>query len=322
MMTSVHAGATPAGSNRLISRWLAGALLAALAGLALLFANAAHADGGRIIVSGASGQLGTLVIEELLARGVEPSRLILVSRSPDKLASYAEQGATVRFGDFTQPESLPAAYEGGDRMLLISVGFDGPDPRPVLHGRAIDAARTAGVRHIAYTSFVGISNGVTTGLAEDHLATEQLLRDSGLEWTFLRNSIYAEVLLGAARDIATAGRAVVPTAEHPIAYVTRRDCAAAAAAVLSSPDHAGKAYDITGPAVIGVRAAAEAVAAATGREIAIVPADAGGEPTSLGFTSPGLDIVSDHVEVLTGRPATSMESFFSGHRATLLGNAE
>lgn len=309
-ITAPLAGVTPA---PLFARWI----LLGLACLALLLAagtvRAQSGSSERIIVSGASGQLGSLVVEELLARGVEPSRLILVSRSPDALAEYAERGADVRFGDFGKPESLPAAYQGGTRMLLISVGFDGPDPRPVLHGRAIDAAKKAGVRHIAYTSFAGITKGETTGLAVDHMATEKLLAESGLEWTSLRNSIYAEGLLGAARSIAATGKAVVPAEEHKIAYVTRRDCAAAAAAVLSTDGHAGKVYDITGPEVIGVRKAAEAVAAATGRKIEIVDAGTGGEATKLGFTGPGMDFTTNHVEQLTGRPATSVEAFFKSH---------
>jgi NAD(P)H dehydrogenase (quinone) len=93
----------------------------------------------RIIVSGASGQLGALAVEELLARGVDPRDLILVSRTPEELAAYAQRGAATRFGDFTQPESLPAAYEGGTRLLLISISA-GPDNRPQLHKNAIDAA--------------------------------------------------------------------------------------------------------------------------------------------------------------------------------------
>jgi NAD(P)H dehydrogenase (quinone) len=104
----------------------------------------------RIIISGASGNLGGLTIQALLAQGVPASRLILVSRTPESLAEYAALGASTRFGDFTQPESLADAYAGGKRMLLISIGGGNlPEPRPVLHGRAIDAAIAAGVEQIA-----------------------------------------------------------------------------------------------------------------------------------------------------------------------------
>src|SRR5882672_3162063 len=103
----------------------------------------------KIIISGASGHLGGLVVKDLLAMGVPAKNLILVSRTPDTLAEYAKMGAATRFGDFAKPESLPAAYAGGKHMLLISIG-GGAGPRPQAHKRAIDAAVAAGVKHIAY----------------------------------------------------------------------------------------------------------------------------------------------------------------------------
>jgi NAD(P)H dehydrogenase (quinone) len=99
----------------------------------------------RIIVSGASGNLGGLTVEALLERSVPADRLILVSRTPERLAEYARMGASTRYGDFTEPESLAAAYDGGTRMLLISIGGGNlPEPRPELHRNAIDAAVAAG----------------------------------------------------------------------------------------------------------------------------------------------------------------------------------
>ena len=103
----------------------------------------AAAQAERIIISGASGNLGGQTVKELLARGVPANRLILVSRTPDELKEYADQGASVRFGDFTKPESLPAAYAGGTRMLLISVGGSGEVTAAALLKRAIDAAKAA-----------------------------------------------------------------------------------------------------------------------------------------------------------------------------------
>jgi NAD(P)H dehydrogenase (quinone) len=130
----------------------------------------------KIIVSGASGQLGSLVIDELLARRVPPENLILVSRTPntDHLKSYAAQGASVRFGDFNDPASLDAAYRGGTRMLLISINGGGGD-RPALHKVAIDAAVRAGVKQIAYTSYVNADESVST-IAVDHRRTERILQ--------------------------------------------------------------------------------------------------------------------------------------------------
>src|SRR5580658_1925465 len=113
--------------------------------------SAMAARDDRIIISGASGQLGGQAVKDLLAMGVPAKNLILVSRTPDVLLEYTKLGAATRFGDFGKPESLAAAFAGGTRMLLISIG-NGAGPRPVAHGHAIDAARTAGIKQIAYTS--------------------------------------------------------------------------------------------------------------------------------------------------------------------------
>lgn len=264
----------------------------------------------KIIVSGASGQLGSLVVEELLARGVQPADLILVSRTPDELKQYADKGAITRFGDMDKPESLPAAYKGGNRMLLISIG--GPN-RPARHKLAIDAAVAQGVKQIAYTSFVNMENN-DMPLANDHRATENILKESGVAWTFLRNSIYMDGLTMQAGQILQQGSVTVPEKEIGIGYATREDCAAAAAAVLTTPGHDNKAYDITGPSVVGVSDIAKAVSEITGKTIEIKTGSAGSIRTFGG--SPALAVTSDAVEKLTGRPATSIKQFLEKNRAS------
>jgi NAD(P)H dehydrogenase (quinone) len=286
--------------------------------LGVLLGTQAKARGpDRLIVSGASGQLGGLTVKALLARGVPARNLILVSRTPDKLSEYVKQGAVARYGDFTQPQSLPAAFAGGTRMLLISIG-GGAGPRPQAHGRAIDAAKSTGVKQIAYTSWVAITKGDTTGLAVDHLATEELLRKSGLAWTFLRNSIYMEVVLPQAARMVAEGRAVIPSDEIPLGYVTRADCAAAAAAVLATPGHDNKAYDITGPELIGVREIAAAATALSGKLIELAVADPSAAPAR-GVATPGASVISTAVADLTGHPPTSLKEFFAANKSKLLG---
>jgi NAD(P)H dehydrogenase (quinone) len=270
----------------------------------------------RIIISGASGKLGGLAAKDLLASGVAAQNLILVSRTPDTLAAYAKLGAATRFGDFAKPESLAAAYAGGTRLLLISIGASAV-PRPVAHGHAIDAAKAAGVKQIAYTSWLGISKGDTQGIAVDHVATEALLRNSGVAYTFLRNSLYMENVLPQAMKMVSEGKATVPNGEVLIGYVTRGDCAAAAAAAVSTPGHDNQSYDITGPELIGVRQIAAAASAATGRPITLVPADPGTAPTR-GFGGPALAVTSTAVADLTGRPATSVKEFLAENRSRLL----
>jgi hypothetical protein len=124
------------------------ALAAIMVGIGGAPAHAASASTDKIIISGASGQLGELVVKELLARGVAPANLILVSRTPAKLEEFRKLGASVRFGDVDQPDSLPAAYAGGTRMLMISLGgVPGTQLRPPRHKLAFDAAVKAGVKH-------------------------------------------------------------------------------------------------------------------------------------------------------------------------------
>lgn len=309
-------------SRREFTKTLTLAALAALAaGVLPLNTNTAEAQSSKatdkIIVSGASGQLGKLVVKELLARGVPAKNLILVSRSTSALDEFAKQGAVVRYGDLEKQESLAAAYAGGTRLLLISVGFGGT-PRPELHGRAINAAKAAGVKQIAYTSWVALSKGDKTGLGVDHSATEELLQKSGVAYTFLRNSIYMDMLVQAGAKIVADGRATAVPNENKIGYVTRQDCAAAAAAVLTTPGHDNKAYDITGPEVIGQAEIAAAASAVTGKSLPVVQPDPGAPPPRQ-FGGPSASFVSGDVQKITGRAPTSLRSFFEANKAALTG---
>jgi NAD(P)H dehydrogenase (quinone) len=278
------------------------------------------ATAGKIIISGASGHLGGLTVEALLAGGVPANRLILVSRTPEKLAKYAAMGASTRFGDFTKPESLRAAYAGGTHMLLISVGGTKSEPAPVLIGRAIEAAKADGVKHIAYTSYIGISRGDhSDAISSNHQAAEDLLKASGVAWTMLRNSIYMDGLVGQAAPMVAQGRAVIPPNESPIGYITRADCAAAAAAVLSTPGHENKAYDLTGPELLGVRQIAAVASAVTGKPIDVVQGGADARP---GFGRPAMAFTSGDFEQLTGRRPTSVRALFEANKSALLGGAK
>jgi NAD(P)H dehydrogenase (quinone) len=303
-----------------MTRLRAIALLAAALALPATTATTAWgqaaAAGEKIIISGASGNLGGLTVEALLASGVPASRLILVSRTPDELARYAALGASTRFGDFTEPESLAAAYAGGQRMLLVSIGGGSlPLPRPELHKRAIDAAIAAGVEQIAYTSWAAISQGDTAGISADHVATEQILRDSGVAWTMLRNSVYMDGITAQAAGMIESGRAAVPPNDVRMGYVTRADCAAAAAAVLTTPGHENKVYDITGPALVGVREIAEAASAVSGKAIEVVEGAAGGRGGGGGLGIASLGFISEDFATLTGRPATSVRQLLEAATA-------
>ncbi|MGH8144489.1 MAG: NAD(P)H-binding protein [Steroidobacteraceae bacterium] len=304
------------------SRWLLAVALALVLPVPVIAATqASHAaegtagSGDKIIISGAAGHLGELTVDDLLARGVPASRLILVSRTPNALARYARMGASVRYGDFTKPSSLRQAFAGGNRMLLISIGLDSM-PRPEAHGNAIAAAVADGVKHIAYTSWVALSRGDHSGISADHYATEQILRHSKVAWTMLRNSEYMEELLPQAGKMFATGRATVARGNPRVGYVSRADCAAAAAAVLATPGHDDKVYNITGPSLVGTRDLAAAVSAVTGKAIALA-SDSGPAPAKPGINAAALDVVSDDFMQLTGKPPMTLKSFLQQHEVEI-----
>jgi NAD(P)H dehydrogenase (quinone) len=309
-------------NGRLGHPLLTGAVLLAVAGCVGEQAGPAAAD--RIIVSGASGQLGGLAVEELLERGVAPENLILVSRTPDELDRYAQLGASTRFGDFTQPESLDSAYAGGDKLLLISLNTSGnPNPRvaserQALHQAAIDAAVRAGVDHVVYTSFVDAENNPSP-IAVDHRATEQMLRESGVAWTALRNGWYANGLVDQAARLVSAGRVAVAEGETGTAFVTREDCAAAAAAALTTPGHENRIYEITGDEVITMADLARITSEVTGAPIEVV--QAGEEETPSSTTRDSGSVVTDHFMELTGRPPTPVREMLEASRNAVLSGA-
>jgi len=277
-----------------------------------------------IVITGASGQLARSVIDYTL-ESVEASDLILVTRSPGDLGAYATRGVAVRFGDFEDPGSLSDAFAGGSRMLLIST--DAVGDRIEQHLAAVDAAARAGVELIAYTSIVSPVTENPAFVVPDHAATEQKLRDSGVGWVFLRNSLYAEFQAASMSAASESGVLVTNSGPGQVAYVSRDDCGAAAAAVLVSGDHAGNAYDITGPELLDASARADIFSSITGKPIEVVQvdddsyaqgvADATGMPfeAARGMATFGtaaregfLAVVSSNYEGLTGRKPRDLRS--------------
>jgi NAD(P)H dehydrogenase (quinone) len=188
-----------------------------------------------MIVTGASGNLGRLVVAALLGR-VRASELILVSRSPDSLE------------DFARPDSLPAAFAGGQRALVIST--IGAQDTPAAHRAAFEAAVRSGVQHIVYTSVPNPVPDNPFPPARVHLRSEQDLRATGIAWTILRNALYAELRSQIAARYIRDGRWTTNTGDGSHAFVARTDCAAAAAAALTGDGHEGRIYDITGPELV------------------------------------------------------------------------
>jgi len=301
-----------------------------------------------IIITGASGSFGRQVAQLLLEKFL-PSQLILVTRNPASLADFAAVGVPVRFGNFDQPESLAKAFAGGEKMLLISTLAVGAR-RQRQHRAAIEAAVSAGVKHIAYTSSVGIHPKSPSFAVADHYFTEEFLRRSGAAFTFLRDSQYAEVIATMIAPMALrTGKWIMSAGEGCMAFVSKRDCVASAAAVLSSSGHQGAAYEITGPELYTFRQAAAIAAELSGRPVEYVNVtddeklamwDAAGVPRvySDGLTNDDgtgvwgseemisyeravregyFSICSHHVELLTGRPARSLRDVFRENLAAL-----
>lgn len=196
-----------------------------------------------IVVTGATGQLGRLIVQHLLADGTPASEVVATGRRVERLADLAEQGVRVVESDYTRPETLVAAFTGADTLMLVSGSEVGQ--RTAQHRNAIEAAKTAGVRRIVYTSVLHADSSALP-VAPEHVETEALLRDSGLVVTLLRNGWYTENYLGDVAQAAESGVIVAGVGDGRVASATRDDYAAAAAAVLSTEGHDGKVYELTG----------------------------------------------------------------------------
>jgi NAD(P)H dehydrogenase (quinone) len=302
----------------------------------------------KIVITGASGQYGRSATDRLIAQG-RAADLILLTRSPAKLADRESQGCTVRYGDFDKPETLAAAVQGADRMLLISGTRVGA--RVVQHKAAIDAAAAAGVKHIIYTSFIGIHPDNPALVTRDHAQTEDLIRASGCGWTMLRDAHYADAMIvNAGPNFVRSGQWLSSSAPGREAMVWREDCVACAVAVLTGDGHEGQVYNITGPDRQTLEEVCAMIAEVSGRPIAFTHTDDDGmyamfdamgiprEPVDdqtisgipwnsddmvtfeAAIRGGWLDIISNDVERLTGQKARSVRQMIE-ENATMLREA-
>lgn len=287
----------------------------------------------RVIVTGASGQLGRLAAEQLLDR-LSPAELILVTRRPHALDDLAERGVEVRRGDFDEPASLAEAFAGGDRMLLISTLAIGS--RIKQHQAALDAAAAAGVTHVAYTSLPNpVPDHPTGDVVEEHRRTEELLHGGDLSWTVLRNAPYAELQVPLGAIAVTYGKLVTNAGEGRIAPISRSDCAAAAAVVLTSDGHEGQTYEITGPEALSQLDIARLLSEVSGHPVEVIesrdrrllwgltrlgtPKPVARAIVALGAaTRDGyFDVVDPAFHTLVGRPARTLREILVEHRGEL-----
>jgi len=275
-----------------------------------------------IAVTGATGQLGRIVIDALLKK-VPAAEIVAAVRTPAKAADLAALGVIVRQANYSQPETLEAAFAGVDKLLLISGSEVGQ--REAQHKAVIDAAKAAGVGFIAYTSLLHADTS-PLGLGVEHRATEALLKASGIPFALLRNGWYTENY-AASIPPALAHHAFIGAAgEGRIASAARQDYAEAAAEVMTRDDQAGKVYELAGDDSYTLAQFAAEIAAQSGKKVDYVnlsQADfaaalkGAGLPEGLaamladsdaGAEKGGLFDDSRQLSKLIGRPTTSWQA--------------
>jgi NAD(P)H dehydrogenase (quinone) len=209
-----------------------------------------------IVVTGASGALGRLVV-----KGLPTGQVVAAARTPEKVADL---GVPVRVADYDRPETLVEAFTGADKVLLVSSSEVGK--RLPQHTAVVEAAKKAGVPHLVYTSVLRADTS-TLGLAPEHKATEQLIRESGIPFTFLRNGWYTENYTSTFQQAAQTGGFIGSAGAGRVASATRADYAEAAVAVLTGTGHEGRVYELAGDTSWSYPELARALTTAAGREV-------------------------------------------------------
>lgn len=222
----------------------------------------------KIIVTGASGHLGTAAIRHLLDLGVQASDIVGVVRDTAKGAALAELGVELRTGDYDDAASLLAAFEGGEKLLFVSASSMDNTLRIRQHATVVEAARNAGIKQIAYTSFA-FPEKMTLGLENVHLATEYMIRTTGAAYTFLRNGFYLDMLANeGTAAVAAAGTVISAAPTGKLNYVTRDNLARAAAVVLTQGGHENRTYELTASEPFSYDEYAAALAEVSGKPVA------------------------------------------------------
>lgn len=219
-----------------------------------------------IVVTGATGQLGRLVIASLLKK-TAASNIVAAVRNVDKARDIATLGVQVRQADYSQPASWDAALQGADKVLLISSSEIGQ--RTQQHRSVIDAAKRAGIKLLAYTSVLHADTSVL-GLATEHKETEALLRASGVPFALLRNGWYTENYAAGISTALALGAVYGCAGDGRIASAARADYAEAAAVVLTSDNQAGKTYELAGDTTFTLSEFAAEISRQAGRAIGYV----------------------------------------------------
>lgn len=279
-----------------------------------------------IAITGATGQLGQHVIESLL-KTVPASQIVAIVRNPAKATALSQQGITVRQADYSDEAAFTTALQGIDKLLLISSSEVGQ--RAPQHRNVINAAKAAHVKFIAYTSLLHADTS-PLGLADEHVATEQMLAESGIAYVLLRNGWYTENYLASAPAALEHGVFIGAAGEGKIASATRADYAAAAARVISEDGHAGKTYELGGDAGWTLSQLAAELAKQSGKKVVyqnLSEADFAAALKGVGLPAGLADMLADSdtgaskgglfddshtLSKLIGRPTTSLADSVKG----------
>ncbi|MFC1286483.1 SDR family oxidoreductase [Bacillus paralicheniformis] len=275
----------------------------------------------KMLVTGATGKLGSKVVKKLLET-VPADQLAVSVRNPEKAEALRARGVDVRQGDFDRPETLETAFQGIDRLLIISADGDN-ETRIRQHGNAVAAAERAGVRFIAYTSIANARESKNF-LAPTHKATEEAILKTRIQYSFLRNNWYLENEMSSIQGVL-AGAPWVTSAENgKVGWALQQDYADAAAAVLSGEGHENTVYELSGK-LLTQEEIASALGEVLGKEVPVQHVDDAtyreimknaGVPDFLipmvvdiqkGIREGTLEVESDDFEKVLGRPLTPIK---------------
>ncbi len=225
-----------------------------------------------ILVTGATGQFGSKTVDHLLKKGVNPSEISVLVRSATNALHLEEKGIKIKVGDYNDYDSMVKAFQGVDRLLLVSSNNrEAIENRTKQHKNAIKAAKDTKVNHIIYTSFVrnsGFENSAISDFQNSHLETEKYLKESGVFYTILQNAIYAEMILAFIGDkVSETGTILFPAGEGKASWSLREELAEAAANILMANGHENKTYTLTNTESVGFNSIAQYISDALDKKI-------------------------------------------------------
>ncbi|OGX90991.1 SDR family oxidoreductase [Hymenobacter coccineus] len=224
-----------------------------------------------LAITGATGQLGHATIQALLPK-VPPQEIVAVVRDPQKAAALSLLGVQVRQGDYNDPASFGAAFQGVDTVLLISTSETENELRIRQHRQAIDAAQQAGVRHVVYTSITNPSPDSRFAASPGHFATEQYLKASGLTYTILRNTLYLDIVpMLVGQDVLTSGKIYFAAGDGQVGFALRDEIGQVLANVLTTDGHDNQFYNIAPGPTYSFQDIAATLNEVTGQPVAYVP---------------------------------------------------